>query len=101
MNNQQLASAMSRSVEKIAGAVRSMSAVDQAVEHAAIVVKNAATAAGDSVGIKVTKKGAHSVSISVQGRNASKYKKLIRESIDKQMPGVKADIKAQIVRASK
>lgn len=63
-------------------------------------VRLAASHAGDSVAIRVVHRRG-GVRITVTGPRASKYRALMKDSMDRQMPQVQADVRAQITRRAR
>jgi len=85
---------------RAAGTGVSLDPLLRAAKQAAGQVRIAASRAGHSVGIRVAQRG-QGVRITVTGPQAVRYRSMIGAVLDQQMPGVGADIRAQITRKAK
>lgn len=102
MNPEQVEAALAASTAKMkaAASIDRSSLLMSNIEAISAAARHSASSAGDSIGIKVMQSESK-VQVVVTGRNAAKYRSLIRAALRAQLPSATAEIKAQIIGKSR
>jgi hypothetical protein len=97
MTPEQAGKALDAAVAKIieAGEADRARALQTAANRAAVAIQRLADQAGDSIDVKTDLRG-NKITITVYGKNSSKYRALLNRAIDAQMPQATIDLKSSI-----